>query len=502
MDRFDSIDAIAVTMARPWGNGFPGEIRRDQYSHILYRWNDDDGVWDAFGTTEQDVALYVNVATGNDANDGAVATPLASITEAGRRLNNLLVLHSIQVSVAAGAYEDPVFRNLRFSGYDIVTGANGEIRVIGSTSINVAVAAAAGNVGTARSLQIVPNPGWAVDAYRGKIAVFTAGTHNSLRCMILRNTADTLYFGSVDIGAPYDNTDALTIYDLDTIVTGTGFFEAPVSIHDVGRGFIEDLGLQFYYFDFGMDGASAISIGQYGSSHAYYRECWFQGAFQIEGSLISQYIDRCGSGVVDSMLGDFYIQGALGALHLDLYRSGIDGSLMLPDVYDVNVLGSNCALFEGGIGQALSFHRGHVNFADSWIDGETTGYAVLVPIGATAKWVFYRCYIEQSIGSGIDCLGIVGGTFDLASNCDIRNNAVAGVHLRGPVAVEIGPVVTSSVNNGTYGLSLRDGAKVHRSGANPTITGALGDIDMGPGILPLAWAGVPATDVTELTRIS
>jgi hypothetical protein len=108
--------------------------------------------------------------------------------------------------------------------------------------------------------------------------------------------------------------------------------------------------------------------------------------------------------------------------------------------------------------------------------------------------------IMRSNRSGIQPYGWVDlGTGSLSlSSVDITDCLIDGIDLRGPFACNLVDVV-STVPNGNVGVYLRSGAQAKSAGIT-TVTGLAGDIDIGAG--PALWGTIPATNATELTRIT
>lgn len=108
--------------------------------------------------------------------------------------------------------------------------------------------------------------------------------------------------------------------------------------------------------------------------------------------------------------------------------------------------------------------------------------------------------IENAPGDGIISYGHHGDLVALyVRDTEVNGCGGHGIHLKGNCKITYLNAKTDPLKKNTgFGLKLRDGSVLHYSGAN-TLTGLLGDVNLGDGVTPVA-NGVTATDTTYLTR--
>jgi hypothetical protein len=103
------------------------------------------------------------------------------------------------------------------------------------------------------------------------------------------------------------------------------------------------------------------------------------------------------------------------------------------------------------------------------------------------------CEVRNATSQGV-LARVMGGNI---TDTRIDNSAAQGILCDRPVYLRMNNVV--GTGNGTYGISILNGAQVQDVGVN-TITGVTNDIELGAGN-GVTWAAMPATAAAEFVRV-
>lgn len=156
--------------------------------------------------TIADIALFVNAATGNDANDGLSAGTALATVQAARAKIPPNCIHNVTINVAAGTYTGP----FDFTGFTIAPTVL--VQVVGAmASPTLTTGTTSGTVGTVTALSGATTPQsfqdltqtWTVNELRGKwVSIAGSTTYR----MIGANTATSITLvgtGTVTAGQSY-----------------------------------------------------------------------------------------------------------------------------------------------------------------------------------------------------------------------------------------------------------------------------------------------------------
>lgn len=100
-----------------------------------------------------------------------------------------------------------------------------------------------------------------------------------------------------------------------------------------------------------------------------------------------------------------------------------------------------------------------------------------------------NCEIANSTAQGII---VRGGNVNRIQDTRIRDSASDAVLVDAPLRLRMDNVV--GTGNVGHGVKAENGAQIEISGTTPTVTGTVGDVDLG-GAGTTAWGAAPATDV-------
>lgn len=497
---------IVRTYSRPFPPGVQGELIRDNRTGLTYRWSQSDLAWIAYGTTEQDVTLYVDGILGDDANDGAAATPLLTLGAALLRLppeirHNLVIDVQDNAGVALTYEETLVVENFHIY-------STGSLDIVGKHQIAAPatgpglVAADPANTGDWRSLTVAPDPGWTVGDLQGRLAIFTAGPRTGEYCIILNNTSDTIYFGARADAAlgQYGPNDGLEIHDITTLIQNTdGTGVATLSIHDVKalEGLTGSrLGIQ--YIKVLGEIANSLALELAGPVNVFLQGSTIEGLIFSDGHCGGNFtLDRSGlihgARLLDTLLNDLALNlnmtGLCGSMLVAGNGAGGTRASIINSVFMFNALNPDHAI--------LTLDSVSVYMASCYVGGSKGG---VVPVSLRSRSNLlldmpYGNIIEDSAFSGIqgslNCRipGSGTGTILLGSydalppgefENDFTGNLDYGLDLTGQYRLIVHTIQTSTVPNGTGGCRLRWGAYYEFAGATgdePTISGASGEVD-------------------------
>lgn len=179
------------------GPTFPTPIQGDRFTNrIMGRQEEFDGtLWNPvtrqYRPTNDDLtipaALFVNNATGNDANDGFSAlTPFATLGRALQYLpTNPRIDRTINLAASGTAYSIPALASSQLSRLTITC----PLRTLATDTIT-----SLGVSSYANGLQLsVAGAPWIVDQWRGRMIQFTSGPMNGQFGVVYSNTVNTLF---------------------------------------------------------------------------------------------------------------------------------------------------------------------------------------------------------------------------------------------------------------------------------------------------------------------
>lgn len=520
---------IALTYQRPFPQGVPGEILRDFYTGILYRWSATDGTWIPFASTEQPVTLYVD-PLGNDADEGSAAFPLATPQEAVRRLPPE-IRHVVLIDINDNAGASFVYGEaLVVDQFQIFP--NGSIRFLGRTRPAVllsgpnVVAAAPANFGDDRSLTVVPNPGWTPGDLVGRMARFTVGPHTFWdTCAIIANTNDTIYFGANPQGflGPYGPADGFDILDITTIIQETNPFGMG-SLYVQNNSLDNEYGnpitgaaastLVFEDLRFDQDPFIGICALFAGSSQTTFLQCVLHGyLFDVRPTGGQLSFIQCGIYHFDRQWAStpsnngtksFFNTGIVGSMDLGQSSAGASYTQLMSCNWIPDYTSADYAL--------MHFEGGRIDIGRCWIDGGGMYTPVCIHGDRSFGTMVINAsvIIEGSPTSGIDgnfpantrpWENGVGSCSILLTNTgmmvgeflpDIRNNAFYGIDLTGPYRLISYDQAQSTIPNLLGGCRCRRGAHIQVRGILgqvPTICGPAGtdQVDMDDRTPPWFW---------------
>ena len=528
---------IVRNYSRPFPPGVIGELIHDAGTGLTYRWSQNDGAWIAYGTTEQDVTLYVDGVNGDDDAAGDVANPLETIMEAIRRLppeiRHDVVINLLDDSGAPYTYEEAIsIQNLTiYAPASVVIQGNSEAAVL-ATGPNT-VAADPANTGDWHSLTVVPDPGWTAGDLRGRLVSFSAGPHMGTVCAIVDNTTDTLTFGARATGllGQYGPNDEFEILDITTLIQNT----VPVGIPTLSVHAVESTdnypgtSTEFSQLEIQQvrilgEIANLWALNIAGPINLKLLNCTVEGLITSPGHCGGSLVLE-GSGLysasrlLDTVLNDLYIH---------FYQTGLYGSILLCGLGS----GGTHALLENSVfvydpissdNAVITLDSVSVRMASNYVLGGADGQARVVPISIRSKSQMvldmpYGNEIEKSFYSGIDgnineyipgsgTATVILGDYDSLPagefQNDFRGNSEYGLNLKGQYRLIVHTVQTSTVQNGIGGLRLCWGGYyefVGVLGSEPTMDGADGKIDFDDRD-PILWQ-LWTDDATGLETLS
>jgi len=210
------------TLARPWGNGVPGELRRDAVTGVIFIWNDTYAYWQAILCTETAIDYHIDPVAGDDTDTGAdPAHALATIMEAIWRLPPL-ISDTVTIYLTGGVAGAPLtydealeISNLRFQGA-------GELLVVGASalaSLPTGPNQATTTAGTFNAITVM-GAGWTPGAMVGLRVYWTSGAQAAAApyAFIVDNTADTLFLSATSVLGAYGVGDTFDIEEITTIL--------------------------------------------------------------------------------------------------------------------------------------------------------------------------------------------------------------------------------------------------------------------------------------------
>jgi hypothetical protein len=481
---------IHRTFSRPFPPGVDGEIMRDAYTGISYKWSGADVAWIPFGTTEQTVDFYINPVTGSDTDVGNAANPLATIQEAFDRLPPT-VLHRVTIDLADNGaiqlYDEAVHIKNHFIQDDI--DVVGKDRVFTPATGPSSVPAHAANTGD--NFQITVNdPGhvnWTAGDLVGKYALFTAGPRAGAIIYILANTVNSIQFGSHPfpvIEGPYGAADAFTIYEITTQIrqntllntatlvvnnvtgrdTSGESFLSFIKVHLIGDKDQEITGLLtndvYVKFDRSRIDDAVLPIQTGMGIIEFVESGMYPGATSVVASTLLSSMPSWNGNVV------ILDTGVLGTIIFNGWGAN-----------KVQILNSNILPDPGGTpDENVRFGGGILSMLIVGIDGQSFN----VPIRLTGQMDVDRgsglielldVEIKNSSGSGVETqlsdlaqIDIVVDDIVIFDESDFYSNTDYGLDISGPCTIVFGGAARSSVANGTAGMRLRHKAIAKYSG--------------------------------------
>jgi hypothetical protein len=524
---------LIETVPRPWGVGYDGELRRDDVTKTVYKWDGTSSSWVPIDANEGPSTIYVN-QNGNDANPGGdAANPVQTIGEAFSRVPPE-VRHRITIDLddqggVITTYDEALefkYKNL-YENVDVI-GKN-RLAFIPSGNPNQ-VPANPLNTGDFFQITIsggVYNNGELVGMY----ALFTAGPHTGQVAFILANVqvagGHQITFGYHPfpiIEGPYGPNDAFDIREITTIVEDTsgGNNFGTVDITGVNGSTIAPNGiprrLEFSSVRLaGGGGGGTVALAISGNGYVQFEDSRVDGAwttFDIAGSgkivfqdsmhYLSRYNPNQGTRSTPSWRGtvQYSTSGVLGGL---VNCNGWGRTQMLLSlcniIPDVGITPTNGLFrFDGG---TLQIQLCGIDCIDRQA---ASGAKRCIPIdlerggSGSGSLIISSSEILNSNSSGIETrpthlpqhnISIDEFPFFVLTTIDGNNNY--GIDLSSPCTLVIHNAVSSPIGNGIGGIKIRRKAIVQAPdlAALPTFSNAAGtqdiDFDDRAPILWLPW---------------
>jgi hypothetical protein len=427
------------------------------------------------GYTEADLTIYVNGSTGNDANDGTVGSPVATIS-AGLKLIPKTVAHKVKLSVAAGNYAGASVapfnvgpnRTISQDSWLFIEGALSDVGVSGTLTGVTAASGATLATFTDSALSLT------VDAHRGQLVEITSGTGSTgtlgrpVRHKIVSNTSDTFTVLGSGLTAPtsgsgYKLVDCATVINSGTAPTSATNTPGAVGVPATaafGLSFVGSRGVAYavHNIKFTMSASMARGI-MMGESRAAFTHCRFDATSgTVFGVTNGSFQTALGTPVFFGCSSD--LTGTSNSSFLSLTTTGGSGTLPAPNMTSCHLRGGLIALNLGGnyVGPVIN----------NCVIENTTSHAVNLFGCGLAQVVnsrFTGCArAYNAVESSTSGLGAT--TFALSS-CDI-SNCTTGILLTGAF---VGCYLTNVSGTGnTTLLQISRGARAVIA-ANVTATG-------------------------------
>jgi hypothetical protein len=229
-----------------------------------------------------------------------------------------------------------------------------------------------------------------------------------------------------------------------------------------------------------------------------FKRCYLQNTILALSSTGRLYFDTC---VIDTLHDGGFLNNTQpnNTLHWDFVNCSVISTYRgEPTSRSILSLVNTYWRSNSSIDGAL-YLRGSADVivAESLIDGRSrTRRGIVIDDIFQGTFYIYRSKIIDSSADGIESKVIWNGSI-LLEEADISFCAAAGVNAVGPISVA-SISATSATPNQTFGIVLRNGAKLQDNGGN-TLTGTTNDLDLGAGS-QIAWGALPHTNTTELTR--
>lgn len=144
---------------------------------------------DSSSATSEDIRLWVDAATGDDANPGSQDRPLKTISAALEKVP-YVIQHAVTIYVGPGVYSENVSVSRLFDGYP-----KGKMSIEGTgfTAATLTSGAVTGTIsGYSTNVVTVTGAGWTADNLKGRMLRITSGTNKDKLYPIAGNAADTL----------------------------------------------------------------------------------------------------------------------------------------------------------------------------------------------------------------------------------------------------------------------------------------------------------------------
>lgn len=431
------------TVARPWGNGIAGELRRDAVTGVVFIWNDTYAYWQPILYTETTIDYYVDPVAGVDTNTGAnPASALATIMEAIWRLPPL-VTQTVTIHLTGGAAGAPLtydealaINNFRFQG--------GEIVVIGASALAAPPTGPNQAVTTATTFNSITvlGAGWTPGVMVGLRVKWTSGVQSAVApyAFIVDNTADTLFLSATAVAGVYGVGDGFDVEEITTILQNVSLPPCTLEMYNL-FGAILSWGVNSWVTFQGVhvvgDGATNLAVNLSGSA-----------TVEFIASRIDDIATGAGSGTGLVFLDQCGIFLTANGATTPWFSSAPDWS------------GAINALFTGGIFTLLQESTSHRYTAFLW--GAVYGDGVLLTelfIQRSGYLYLSLCRLFGNVGTATPILCDRGGGRVYIQDCEADQglNAIVNVPHWGlsQVQIEVDPNAGGSdLRESPFGIDM------------------------------------------------